>query len=84
MANDGLLFASIGFLSLGEQWSHDRSAVRVTKAKLVHIALTGNPAYKGAKVLAVRSADETPVQRVLTPNLDRILLELRMDRCGAG
>jgi HK97 family phage prohead protease len=78
LANDGLLFASIGFQSIGEQWSADRSSVRVTKAKLVHIALTGNPAYPGAKVLAVRSADETPAQRILTPNLDQLLLDLKV------
>ena len=80
LAADGLLSGSIGFQPIGEQWSTDRSSVRVTKARLVHIALTGDPAYKGAKVLAVRSADETPVQRPLTPNLDRLLLELRMER----
>jgi HK97 family phage prohead protease len=80
LANDGLLFASVGFESIGEQWSTDRSTVKVTKARLVHIALTGNPAYPGAKVLAVRSGDETPTQRVLTPNLDRILLELKLAR----
>jgi HK97 family phage prohead protease len=78
LANDGLLSASIGFLSIGEQWSADRTSVRVTKAKLAHIALTGNPAYPGARVLAVRSADETPTQRVPTPNLDRLLLELKV------
>jgi HK97 family phage prohead protease len=82
LADDGLLSASVGFQPLpgGEEWTIDRRVVKVTKAKLVHIALTGNPAYPGAKVLAVRSADETPAQRVLTPNLDRLLLELKMER----
>ena len=76
LAADGLLSPSIGFSPLpgGEVWTHDRSAVRVTRAKLVHIALTGDPAYKGAKVLAVRTAAEAPA-RVPTPNLDRIRLE---------
>ena len=46
-----------------EEWTPDRSAVKVTKAKLVHIALTGDPAYKGAKVLAVRTADAAPPGR---------------------
>jgi HK97 family phage prohead protease len=76
-AEDGLLSASIGFVPIGELWTLDRSAVKVTKARLVHIALTGDPAYKGAKVLAVRSADEAPTQPVLTPNLDWLLLDMR-------
>jgi len=76
LAADGLLSPSIGFSPLpgGEAWTHDRSAVRVMRAKLVHIALTGDPAYTGAKVLAVRTAAEAPA-RVATPNLDRIRLE---------
>jgi HK97 family phage prohead protease len=82
LADDGLLSASIGFVPLGEQWSVDRSAVKVTKARLVHIALTGNPAYAGARVLAVRSADETPTQTVPTPLLDRIRLEILAERAG--
>ena len=58
LAADGLLSPSIGFQSSGgEDWTADRTAVKVTRAKLVHIALTGDPAYKGAKVLAVRTAD---------------------------
>jgi len=83
LAADGLLSPSIGFSPLpgGEEWTHDRSRVRVTRAKLVHIALTGDPAYKGARVLAVRSADETPT-RVPTPNLDRIRLEILASRAG--
>jgi HK97 family phage prohead protease len=83
LAADGLLAPSIGFQPLGEQWSTDRSTVKVTRAKLVHIALTGDPAYKGAKVLAVRTADEQPA-RVPTPNLDRIRLEMLVARSGVG
>ena len=82
LAEDGLLSASIGFIPLAEEWTTDRSAVKVTRARLVHIALTGDPAYPGAKVLAVRSADDKAVQRVLTPNLDRIRLEILAS--GAG
>ena len=81
LASDGLLSPSIGFMSLpgGEQWNGDRSAVKVTRAKLVHIALTGDPAYKGAKVLAVRAAGDPPVQ-VATPNLDRLRLQVLAER----
>ena len=83
LADDGLLSASIGFMSLGEQWNTARSAVKVTKARLMHIALTGNPAYPGAKVLAVRNVDETATrQRVLTPHLDRIRLEVLASSVG--
>jgi len=83
LADDGLLSPSVGFMSLAEDWTYDRKAVRVTRAKLVHIGLTGDPAYKGAKVLAVRSADDqSPLSRVATPNLDRIRLELLAERSG--
>jgi len=82
LADDGLLSASVGFQPIAEEWSTDRRAVKVTRAKLVHIALTADPAYKGARVLAVRSADETGLQRVLTPNLDRIRLEMLASRAG--
>ena len=85
LADEGLLSASAGFMVLpgGEEWSADRSTVRVTKAKLVHVGLTGDPAYLGAQVLSVRSADGAgellqAVTRVPTPNLDKILLELRV------
>jgi HK97 family phage prohead protease len=84
LAGDELLSASVGFQVLpgGETWSHDRRAVTVNRAKLVHIALTGDPAYTGAKVLSVRSADTAPAPRTPTPNLDRIRLEMRA--AGAG
>jgi len=81
LAADGLLSPSIGFQPLDEEWNADRSTVRVTRARLVHIALTGDPAYKGAKVLAVRRADEQP-PRVATPNLDRIRLEILAASAG--
>ena len=82
LAADGLMSASVGFIPLAERWSTDRSAVTVTKARLAHIALTGDPAYTGARVLAVRSAQEKAVQRPLTPNLDRIRLEMLASSVG--
>ena len=85
LADDGLLSASVAFsvFAGGEQWSPDRRSRKVTRAKLVHIALTGDPAYKGAKVLAVRTAAPGgPVVRTATPNLDRIRLELMAERAG--
>lgn len=82
LAEDGLLSASVGFIPLAEQWNANRSAVKVMRARLDHIALTGDPAYTGARVLAVRSAPENAVQRPLTPILDRIRLEMLAERAG--
>ena len=77
LADDGLLGASVGFIPLpgGERWSADRRSRTITAAKLVHIALTGDPAYTGAKVLAVRTADQAPPPVSSTLNLDRWRLE---------
>lgn len=80
LAADGAIDASVGFAPMpgGEQWAPDRSARRITRAYLGHIALTGDPAYEGANVLAVRRASAPaglPAPRVPTPNLDRIMLE---------
>jgi len=80
LAADGAIDASVGFAPMpgGEQWNGDRSACRITRAYLGHIALTGDPAYAGANVLAVRQASAPaplPAARVLTPNLDRIFAE---------
>lgn len=83
LADEGLLSPSVGFGTLpgGELWSADRRTLKITRAKLHHIGLTGDPAYQGAKVLAVRSADE-PIPRLPTPNLDRLRLEILVERAG--
>lgn len=85
LAADGLLGASVGFSVLpgGERWTPDRSSRMVTKAWLRHIALTGEPAYPGAKVLSVRSAAAARVEAPpgsATPNLDRVLAEMMAAR----
>lgn len=70
LAEEGCLDASAGFRPLGpdgEVWE-GQERVRIRKAWLGHIALTPEPAYTGAKVLAVRSGDEP--DRPATPNLD--------------
>jgi HK97 family phage prohead protease len=78
-AADGMLCGSVGFGALPEnqEWDQANRRRRITKAYLDHIALTFNPAYRDAKVLAVRSAvpDHPAAARVATPNLDRILAE---------
>lgn len=83
LADDGLLSSSVGFMvpAGGEQWSSDRRSRKVTSAIVEHIALTGDPAYKGAQVLDVRTAPEAPV-RTATPNLDRIRLERLAEAAG--
>lgn len=90
LAADGAIDASVGFAPMpgGEQWNGDRSARRITRAYLGHIALTGDPAYDGANVLAVRASAPASVTspvlpaRVPTPNLDRIMLERAARNAG--
>jgi HK97 family phage prohead protease len=84
LAADELLGASAGFAPLpgGESYSADRTRRRITKAFLGHVALTGDPAYPGARVLDVRRVpDETPA-KIATPNLDRIRFEILAERSG--
>lgn len=73
LADDGCLDASAGFLPMGDdgqRWE-TRSRYRITKGWLGHIALTPDPAYDDARVLAVRSrADDAPASG--TPNLDQV------------
>jgi HK97 family phage prohead protease len=76
LAEEGCLDASAGFLPMpgGEEWeSRDRR--RLTKLWLGHIAMTPDPAYLSANVLAVRqnrSGERTEPSVVATPNLDQI------------
>ena len=75
LAADGCLDASAGFLPMtgGLRWNAARTAYTVTKAWLGHIALTPQPAYEGAKVLAVRAAELAPAATGgSTPNLDQV------------
>lgn len=79
LAADEVLEASAGFLPMagGETWE-TRDRRRLTRCWLGHIALTPDPAYEGAHVLAVRSADGAPAvvePASATPILDRLLAE---------
>jgi len=73
LADEECLDASAGYLPMpgGEQWE-GRNRCRVVKGWLGHVALTPDPAYEGARVLAVRKAGERSEQGelVATPNLD--------------
>lgn len=81
LAEDGLLSPSVCFAVRSEEWNRDRTAVLVKSARLAHIGMTGEPAYKGARVLEVRRADEPP-RAVSTPNLDRIRFEILASQAG--
>jgi HK97 family phage prohead protease len=78
LADAECLDASAGFLPMpgGERWE-GRSLRRLSKLWLGHIAMTPEPAYHDARVLAVRSHQEppTPVGAAPRPNL----LELRLE-----
>jgi HK97 family phage prohead protease len=78
LAEDGVLDASAGFAPIppdGERWE-SRNRCRITKGWLGHIAMTPDPAYETARVLAVRSAEQVPA----TPNLEQLELELLRQR----
>ena len=80
LADEGCMDASAGFLPMpgGEKWE-TRSRVRMLRCWLGHIAMTPDPAYDGARVLAVRSADELQPGLVATPNLDQIMAVRRAE-----
>lgn len=83
LAEEGILDCSAAYLPMpqGEHWQ-TRNRVTITRAFLGHLALTPDPAYEGAKVLAMRSADEL-VEGTETPHLDQVrawLLEDKLSR----
>ena len=85
LAADECLDASAGFLPManGMKWE-TRSAYRITKGWLGHIALTPEPAYEGARVLAVRTAPtSTGAPQSKTPNLDTVRGWLLEDRVAS-
>jgi HK97 family phage prohead protease len=73
LADEEILDASAGFLPMpdGEHWQ-GRNRVQITKAWLGHIAMTPDPAYEGANVLAVRRHVPGDPEQVATPNLDAV------------
>jgi HK97 family phage prohead protease len=80
LADEGCLDASAAFLPMqgGEQWNRTMDRVRLTKLWLGHIAMTPDPAYETANVLAVRSAPAAASGA--TPNLDALRASLLADR----
>jgi HK97 family phage prohead protease len=82
LADEGILDASAGYLPMpgGEKWE-TRNRCRITRAWLGHIALTPDPAYEEARVLAVRhAAAQVERERVETPNLDKVRAWLLEER----
>ena len=81
LAAEGDIGASAGFMPMedGLEW-RGRDAYTVTRAYLKHIAMTPDPAYEDARVLAVRNRVELPDEPVATPNLDRIRAEILAER----
>jgi len=84
LADEDCLDASAAFLPMpgGETWNRQKDRVRLTKLWLGHIAMTPDPAYETANVLAVRSAP-ADAPRPATPNLDQVrawVLEDRYDQ----
>ena len=81
LAADGVLDASVAYAPMpgGETYTENRTRRRITKAFLGHIALTPEPAYDGAQVLAVRHWSGAVTEELAalapmpTPNLDTIL-----------
>lgn len=79
LADEGILDASAEFSVMpgGQEWKGKLR--RITKAWLGGIAFTGEPAYPGAQVIAVR-ASETPSEALsgipaARPNFDRLEME---------
>lgn len=93
LAEEEILDASAGFAPLpgGEKWDTQTSR-RITKAWLGHIAMTPDPAYPGARVLAVRASTRPegplrPEAAIETPNLDQVrawALQIRYDALDGG
>jgi phage head maturation protease len=90
LADEELLGASVSMGPImpgGEHYLDGGRRRRITKAFVDHVALTGDRAYTGAKVLAVRSSAEAEaghLERVSTPLLDAILAEQRLAQYGSA
>ncbi|MDP9302536.1 MAG: HK97 family phage prohead protease [Actinomycetota bacterium] len=60
---------SVGFVPVEDSWNTDRTRVERIRAKLVELSVTAFPAYREAKILAIRAiadpaADRTPLLSV--------------------
>ena len=83
LAEEDCLDASAGYLPManGEVWE-TRNRLRIVRAFLGHVALTPDPAYESARVLAVRNKTHELAAEATagTPNLDQVRGWLLEDR----
>lgn len=80
LANDEMLWPSVGFMVKNPRFDQEldryKRMRRVNRAFLDHLAFVGQPAYEGAKILAMRADDPTLVaeqQFTPTPRMDEWL-----------
>lgn len=79
LAADDVLKASVGMIVRKSDQTLRKGLRRIHRAFLDHVSLVPNPAYKGARVLAVRQERGLPAAdegQPSTPNLDAILSDL--------
>lgn len=74
LASDDAISPSVGFVSRAADHRLDRQTMtrRINRAFLDHLSFVPQPAYSGAKVLAIR-AEGAPVERmspIVTPGID--------------
>lgn len=80
LARDEALWPSIGFMVKNPKFDQEldryRKLRRVNRAFLDHLAFVGQPAYEGAKILAMRSSDPAVAEEQVlspTPRMDEFL-----------
>lgn len=76
LADDGAMDVSVGFAvknRLDQILDRPTRTRRINRAFLDHIAFVAQPAYTGAKVLAMRSENSTDVEPSGTPLLDQFI-----------
>ena len=92
LADEGMIFPSIGFAVVkgsDQELDHRSTPNRryIKRAFVDHLGFTEDPAYIGADVLSVRSADQ-PIQveqiQVSTPRLDEWVQYVQSRRAGVS
>lgn len=84
LAGDGALKASVGMRFARDDQIHVGGLRRIVRATLDHIALVPNPAYAGARVLAVRAAAPSRWERAELERADRARRDWAMAVWGPG
>jgi len=63
---------SVGFIPTEDKWNRDRTKVVRVRATLGEVSVVGLPAYRDAKVTAVRADDQPPTPRLAVARLYRV------------